>query len=217
MRLAVGGLPKPSLPASYLRHGGSNYFVFGFRHRRPRLVERQAGVVCKGLVARNRDEARSGRKKSIHSMHSMARLGLFIAFVLAAGFAIGYLNSPGSWYATLAKPWFSPPNWVFAPIWSLIYLLVAIAGWRTWEAESNWMALVLWWTQMALNFMWSPVFFTMHHPLAALAIFLTLIVSILAFVAKQWSHDRTSAALFIPYAVWVSFASVLNFEIVRLN
>ena len=134
-------------------------------------------------------------------MNSMARLGLFIAFVLAAGLAIGYLNSPGSWYATLAKPWFNPPNWVFAPIWSIIYLLVAIAGWRTWEAKSSRMARALWWTQMTLNFIWSPVFFTMHRPLAALAIILTLLVSILAFVAKQWPDDRTSAALFIPYAV----------------
>ena len=99
----------------------------------------------------------------------------------------------------------------------MVYLLVAIAGWRTWEAESNRLSIALWWTQMALNFIWSPVFFTAPRPLAALATILMLLVSILAFVAKQWSDDRISAALFIRYAAWVSFASILNFEIVRLN
>ena len=148
---------------------------------------------------------------------SMVRLALLIAFVLGVGFAIGFLNSPGSWYAALVKPWFNPPSWVFAPVWSIIYLLVAIAGWRTWEAGPNRMSMALWWTQMTLNFLWSPIFFTAHRPLVALAIILVLLVSIFAFVARQWSDDWISAALFIPYAAWVSFASILNFEIVRLN
>jgi translocator protein len=145
-------------------------------------------------------------------MNPMARLALTIAFVLGAGFAIGLLNSPGSWYAALAKPWFNPPGWVFAPVWSIVYLLVAIAGWRTWEAESDWTSIALWWTQMALNFLWPLVFFTAHWPLTA-----TCLVSVIVFIAKQWSDDRISATLFIPYAAWVSFASILNFEIVRLN
>ena len=70
---------------------------------------------------------------------------------------------------------------------------------------------------MALNFLWSPIFFTAHWPAAALAVILMLLAAILAFIARQWSDDRTSAALFIPYAAWVGFASILNFEIVRLN
>ena len=77
-------------------------------------------------------------------MNSMARLALTIAFVLGAGFAIGLLNSPGSWYAALAKPWFNPPGWVFAPIWSIVYLLVAIAGRRTWEAGAHRISIALW-------------------------------------------------------------------------
>jgi translocator protein len=145
------------------------------------------------------------------------RLMLFVVLVLGTGFAAGLLNPPGSWYAALAKPWFNPPNWVFAPVWSIVYLLVAIAGWRTWERDRNSMAMTLWWAQMALNFLWSPIFFTAHRPAVALAVILMLLVAILAFIARQWSADRFSAVLFIPYAAWVGFASVLNFEIVRLN
>jgi tryptophan-rich sensory protein len=70
---------------------------------------------------------------------------------------------------------------------------------------------------MALNFLWSPVFFTAHWPAVALAVILMLLVAVLGFIARQWSDDRISAVLFIPYAAWVAFASVLNFEIVRLN
>ncbi len=147
----------------------------------------------------------------------MARLALFVVLVLGGGFAIGQMNPPGSWYAALAKPWFNPPNWVFAPVWSIVYLLVAIVGWRTWEAPTNRMSRALWWAQMALNFLWSPVFFTVQRPLAALAIILALLVSIVVFIVRQWSSDRTSVTLFIPYAAWVGFASILNFEIVRLN
>jgi len=145
------------------------------------------------------------------------RLALFVVLVVGTGFATGFFNRPGGWYAALAKPWFNPPGWVFAPVWSIVYLLVAVAGWRTWERDRNSMAMTLWWGQMALNFLWSPIFFTAHWPSAALAVILMLLAAVLRFIARQWSDDRISAGLFIPYAAWVGFASVLNFEIVRLN
>ena len=145
------------------------------------------------------------------------RLALFVVLVVGSGFATGFFNRPGVWYGALAKPWFNPPGSIFAPIWSIVYLLVAVAGWRTWERDRNSMAMTLWWAQMALNFLWSPIFFTAHWPDVALAVILMLLAAILAFIARQWSDDRISAALFIPYAAWVGFASVLNFEIVRLN
>ena len=145
------------------------------------------------------------------------RLALFVVLVVGTGFATGFFNRPGGWYGALAKPWFNPPGSIFAPIWSIVYLLVAVAGWRTWERDRNSMAMTLWWAQMALNFLWSPIFFTAHRPAVALAVISMLLVAILAFIARQWSTDRMSAALFIPYAAWVGFASVLNFEIARLN
>jgi tryptophan-rich sensory protein len=145
------------------------------------------------------------------------RLALFVVLVVGAGFATGFFNRPEGWYAALAKPWFNPPNWIFAPVWSIAYLLVAIAGWRTWERDRNSGAMTMWWAQMALNLLWSPIFFTAHRPGIALAVILMLFASILAFIARQWSDDRMAAGLFLPYAAWVAFASALNFEIVRLN
>jgi len=94
---------------------------------------------------------------------------------------------------------------------------VAIAGWRTWEGRANRMSMTLWCAQMALNFLWSPVFFTAQRPLVALALILILLCTIVVFIARQWSIDKISGALFIPYAAWVAFASILNFEIVRIN
>ena len=145
------------------------------------------------------------------------RLALFVILVVGTGFAIGLTNPPGSWYAALAKPRFNPPNWMFGPVWAIIYLLVALAGWRTFERDGNSTAMALWWAQMALNFVWSPIFFTVHRPEVALAIVLMLFVAIIGFIARQWFDDRIAAALFIPYAAWVGFATILNFAIVRLN
>ena len=150
-------------------------------------------------------------------MTSMMRLAVFVIFVLGGGFLIGYLNAPGSWYAGLNKPWFNPPNWIFAPVWTAIYLLVAISGWRTWERHRQEMAMPLWLAQMALNFLWSPIFFSEHMPGVALAIILALVVVILAFIVHQWNLDRISSVIFVLYATWVGFASLLNLSIVRLN
>ena len=77
--------------------------------------------------------------------------------------------------------------------------------------------MALWGAQMALNFLWSPIFFTAHWPTVALAVIVMLFVAILGFIARQWSDDTITAALFIPYAIWVGFASILNVAIVRLN
>ena len=148
---------------------------------------------------------------------SIKGLALFVAIVLGVGFAIGFVNPPGRWYAALAKPWFNPPSWVFAPTWSIIYGLVAIAGWRTWKFGSDQIATALWATQIALNFLWSPIFFTAHRPDIALAVILILLALIVGFIIKQWSRDMASALLFLPYAFWVGFASILNLEIIRLN
>jgi translocator protein len=141
----------------------------------------------------------------------------FIAVVVGGGLLIGATNLPGAWYAGLTKPSLTPPNWLFAPAWTVIYTLIAVAGWRTFQRRPLGLAMALWVVQLALNFLWSPVMFTLHAIAAALFIILAMLTVIFAFIAVQWPRDRIAAWLFVPYAVWVTYASMLNAAILRLN
>jgi translocator protein len=150
----------------------------------------------------------------------MKRLGpliLFLVLVVGGGLAIGFLTAPGDWYAGLAKPSFNPPNWLFAPVWTVLYVLIAVSGWRTFERDRSGWPMKLWWAQLALNVLWSPVFFAAHRIGLALLVILLLLAAILAFIAMFWRQDRVGAWLFAPYAAWVAFASVLNGVIWLLN
>ena len=144
-------------------------------------------------------------------------LAAFIILVLGAGTAIGLLTVPGAWYAALTKPPFNPPDWIFAPVWSVLYVLVGIAGWRIWRIAPAGRAMKIWWLQLALNFLWSPVFFAAHLPGPALVVILALLAAIVAFIASAAATDRPAAWLFVPYALWVAFASLLNAAIWWLN
>lgn len=147
------------------------------------------------------------------------RLGIvpFILLVVGGGLLIGFFTAPGPWYEALAKPPFNPPNWLFGPVWTILYVLIAVAGWRIWRHPSAGNAMKLWWLQLLLNFLWSPVFFGMEQVRLALVVILALLVVILAFIAVAWARDRVSAVLFVPYAAWVAFASLLNASILALN
>jgi tryptophan-rich sensory protein len=141
----------------------------------------------------------------------------FLVLVSGSGLAIGYLTAPGEWYAGLVKPSFNPPGWIFGPVWTVLYVLIAVAGWRTFEHDRRGWPMRLWWAQLALNFLWSPVFFAAHRIGLALAIVLLMLGTIFAFIAASWRRDRVAAWLFAPYAAWVAFASVLNGSIWMLN
>jgi translocator protein len=150
-------------------------------------------------------------------MHRYLTLALFIALVLGGGTLIGFMTLPGAWYAGLAKPPFNPPNWIFGPVWTLLYIFIAVAGWRTWERMPRSAAMTVWFVQLALNFVWSPVFFGAHQIGAALVVIVVLLAAILAFIVISWPRDRTAALLFTPYAAWVAFATLLNAAIWTLN
>jgi translocator protein len=148
------------------------------------------------------------------------RRAWFAAFMLIVpgiGLLIGALNIPGAWYGALNKPSFNPPDWVFAPVWTILFLMIALAGFRTFESEPRGPAMRLWALQMVLNFAWSPIFFSLHRIGIALAVIVSLLAAIVAFVLRQWSADRLAAVLFIPYAAWVGFATVLNAALWMLN
>jgi tryptophan-rich sensory protein len=150
-------------------------------------------------------------------MRRYLALAAFIALVLGGGILIGLIARPDGWYAALNKPSFNPPNWVFAPVWSTLYVLIAVAGWRAWQRDWRSRLMAIWVAQLALNFIWTPVFFGLHAPAAALAIVFALLIVIVAFIVHGWSRERTAAALFLPYAAWTAFATLLNAAIVYLN
>lgn len=141
----------------------------------------------------------------------------FLALVLGMGILIGTLAAPGSWYAALEKPVFNPPNWIFAPVWTVLYVFIATAGWRTFLRAPRSMAMYFWYGQLALNWIWSPVFFVLHLMWAAFLVISAMFVLIVLFIGQSREADRISATLFLPYAAWVGFAGLLNFSLAVLN
>jgi benzodiazapine receptor len=141
----------------------------------------------------------------------------FLVIVLGGGLIIGSLTPPDDWFAQLNKPIFDLPGWLFGPVWTALYILIAIVGWRWWHRDRSSPAMKFWYGQLALNFLWSPVFFSAHQVGMALAVILLLLLIILAFICATWRRDQLSAWLFIPYAAWVAFASFLNASIFALN
>ncbi len=155
--------------------------------------------------------------KQDNMMPLLRTLPFFLILVVGGGLAIGYLTAPGSWYAGLEKPVFNPPNWVFGPVWGMLYVLIALAGTRVWLRERQSNAMRLWWLQLVLNFAWSPTFFSLHMVGAALVILVLLVAAVIAFIIARWRVDRLSALMFLPYAAWVLFAGFLNGAILILN
>ena len=143
---------------------------------------------------------------------------ILVLVTVAAGGIVGATNAPGEWYAALDKPAFNPPSWVFGPVWTLLYAMVGWAGARTYArlgADSG--PFRLWVVQLVLNLIWTPIFFTLHSlPMAALEIVL-LLGTIAAFMGSVRGRDAPSFWLFVPYAAWVSFATVLTWTIWLMN
>ncbi|RUT28554.1 tryptophan-rich sensory protein [Arsenicitalea aurantiaca] len=148
---------------------------------------------------------------------ALGLLALFILVVLGVGSFIGTQTAPGAWYEGLDKPFFNPPNWVFGPVWSTLYVLIAIAGWRTFLDDRGGLAMKLWVAQMVLNWIWSPVFFGAENLVLAFGIILVMLATIIAYIVVVSRRDRLSALLFVPYAAWVGFASILNLSLWILN
>jgi translocator protein len=144
-------------------------------------------------------------------------LALFILAVVVIGGVIGASTAPGQWYAGLMKPPFNPPNWLFAPVWLALYLMIGTAGWMIWSRAPKSVAFKIWVAQQALNWLWSPVFFTWQQLWPAVVIIVTILVLIVAFIGHARDIDRRASWLFVPYALWVGFATLLNISIAALN
>lgn len=159
---------------------------------------------------------RSATRPASHPVFALAAW-LVLCFS-ASGTAI--FVSTGGWYASLNKPWWNPPSWVFAPAWTLLYLLMGVAAWLVWR-EGGWPAqarpLGLFLFQWLLNALWTPIFFGLHLAGVAFADIALLWLALAATLVAFWRVRRAAGLLLVPYLAWVSFAATLNFTIWRLN
>jgi benzodiazapine receptor len=148
-------------------------------------------------------------------------LGLFyLVCFLAAGLgSLFTMASVGGWYATLAKPPWSPPDWIFGPVWTVLYATMAVAGWLVWRRGGLASVPALRWfaVQLVLNVGWSVVFFGLRMPGLAVIEIVVLWLAIVATLMTSWRVSRPASILLVPYLLWVSFAAALNFAIWRLN
>ena len=156
------------------------------------------------------------------NMNPILMLALFIVvcFVAAGAGAVFTSSSVSTWYPTLRKPSWNPPAWIFAPVWTALYLMMAIAAWIVWRRRGfggGAGALGLFALQLALNALWSPLFFGLRNPLAGLVDIVPLDAVILATLVCFWRISPVAGALLAPYWLWVNFATALNFMIWRMN
>ncbi len=126
-------------------------------------------------------------------------------------------TSVGTWYETLNKPSFNPPNWVFGPAWTLLYLLMGLSFYFIWKKGGCKKCYYIYFIQLFLNLLWSFSFFTLQSPLLGFINIILLWVTILLSIVWFYPVSKKASYLFIPYLLWVSFASVLNFSILLLN
>ncbi len=152
-------------------------------------------------------------------MRTWIALVLWIGISLAAGLA-GSQFQPGDWYQSLAKPSWNPPGWVFGPVWTMLYIMMGVAAWLIWKhsgfsgaGPALWIFLV----QLVLNGLWSYLFFGLRSPFTAFMEILVLWAAILLTVILFWRIRSLAGILILPYIAWVSFASVLNYTIWKMN
>lgn len=154
--------------------------------------------------------------------NDLPMLGLFILAVIAVSVLGGLATAAAipEWYATLPKPSWTPPNWVFGPAWTTLYILMALAAWLVWrrrrvvEVRG---ALFAWWAQLALNLLWTMLFFGLRQPLWGLIEIVALWIAIAITIVLFYRVRKLAAVMLLPYIAWVSFAASLNAGIVALQ
>ena len=137
----------------------------------------------------------------------------------SAGFVF-QLGDANPWYATLVDPSFAPPNWLFGPVWTILYLLIATSAYKIMTdgaLKYQNIAIALWGLQLALNTIWTPIFSGAQNLEIAFYYIVALWVTIVAYIVVSWRVNRWASIMFMPYLAWVSFASVLNYSYWQLN
>jgi tryptophan-rich sensory protein len=161
--------------------------------------------------------------KSERPINQWAALAGFVALCLLAGAAGGWATaqSVSDWYPTLAKPSWTPPNAIFGPVWTALYIAMGFAAWLVWRKDARFAgvraALILFFIQLALNTLWSFLFFGFRAPGLALIDILVLLLVLALTVWAFFQHSRWAGLIMAVYLAWVAFATALNFAIWRLN
>jgi translocator protein len=151
------------------------------------------------------------------SRHSFRWLLVFILAAEGAGFVgLLFMGSSDAWYATLPKPALNPPPWLFGPVWGLLYALMGAAAYLVWQRRGG-ASLGLYWAQLIVNAVWTPLFFGLQNPILAFVDIVILLVLIVWTFAVFVRLHRVAGILLIPYIVWVAFAAYLNGAIVLLR
>ena len=169
--------------------------------------------------------AADGLKRSMLGTTSPSRLKSVLALagwlaLCYSAASLGAVFMPGEWYATLKKPSWNPPGWIFGPVWSALYTMMGVAAWLVWKRggfATQRRPLTLFLAQLVLNAAWTPLFFGLHWPGIAFAEITILWLAIAATLATFRHVNRPAAWLLAPYLAWVSFAAALNFTLWRLN
>jgi benzodiazapine receptor len=157
------------------------------------------------------------------TLRSAALAAACILVPLVSGAAVGILTMSGvnEWYTTLNKPWFTPPNYVFGPVWTVLYILMGISLYlvviQGWENKTVKTGIVLFAAQLGVNLLWSIIFFGLHSPLAGLACILILLALIVATIISFSRLSKPAAVLLLPYLAWVCIATALNAGVFLLN
>ncbi len=154
-------------------------------------------------------------------LSQVAALVGFVGLCLLSGAVGGGITAANvkTWYAAQAHPPGTPPDWIFGPVWTALYVLMGVAAWRVWRAPADgrrW-ALRLWGWQLLLNALWTPAFFGLHSPGLAMAVILAMLVLVGRTIAAFAGQDRLAAALLVPYALWSCYATYLNAGFLWLN
>ena len=145
-------------------------------------------------------------------------LFLFLSFFMSwwGGYITSYFKEP--WYSTLIKPTFNPPDWIFAPVWISIYLLMGYSAWLMWSSkEKTRKILNIYFIHLFINASWSVAFFALHQILVSLIIIGLIIIFVIWLIKLYYPINKVSAYLMLPYLLWVCFAFVLNYSIFTLN
>ena len=146
-----------------------------------------------------------------------SHLLIFVLIAFAVGFGSSFLAPVTQWYFDLARPFFTPPPWLFGPVWTVLYVMIGIAGGMAWKWDPESGAVRLWFLQLLLNGLWSIFFFRFHLIGIALLILLALVVVIILFIRATAREVPWASRLFIPYLLWTSFAGLLNASFAVLN